>query len=78
VFGRENLIGLALLLLSGIAALGLLYELASGTRFQFTGPGWLATALQLLFLGVTIFIFARQPGRRWPWQNWRDRNRDDH
>ena len=77
MFGRENLIGLALLLLCGIAAIALLYQIGTGTRFQFTGPSWVGTALQLLFLGLTIFVFARQPGRRWPWQNWGQRNRDD-
>jgi hypothetical protein len=76
VFERENLIGVALLLLCGVVAVALMYSIVTGTRFHFTGPGWVGTALFLFFIGASIYLFVRQPGRRWPWDWWRDRNQD--
>jgi drug/metabolite transporter (DMT)-like permease len=77
MFERENLIGVALLVLCGAVAAVLLYSIGTGTRFRFEGPGWVGTALLLFFIGATIYLFIRTPGRRWPWDWWRDRKRDD-
>jgi hypothetical protein len=77
MFDRDNFIGIVLLALCGIVAVVLLYSIGTGTRFRWEGPGWVATALLIFFIGASIYLFVRQPGRRWPWENWRDRNRDD-
>jgi hypothetical protein len=68
VFNRENAIGLVLLVLCAAVALVLLYGIATGTRFRFEGPSWLGTALMILFIGATGYLFVTRPGRRWPWQ----------
>lgn len=72
---RDNLIGMVLLGLCAVVAVVLVYSIATGTRFQFTGPGWVGTTLFILFIGASIYLFVTQPGRRWPWQ--RDRKDDD-
>ena len=72
---RENLIGIVLLVLCAAVAVVLVYSIVTGTRFQFTGPGWVGTALFIVFIGASIYMFVTQPGRRWPWQ--RDKNEDD-
>lgn len=84
MFDRENAIGVVLLLLCAVVAGVLLYSIGTGTRFRFTGPGWVGTALMVLFIGATIAGFFMRPGRRrWPWQrgeaderDLRDRTRD--
>ena len=68
MLNRENAIGLILLLMCAAVAVVLLYSIATGTRFQYTGPSWLATALVILFIGASIYGFVSRPGRRWPWQ----------
>jgi hypothetical protein len=65
---RDNAIGVALLALCGVVAVALLYSIATGSRFNFQGPGWVGTALVILFIAGTLYAFVRQPGRRWPWQ----------
>ncbi|MCC7021364.1 MAG: hypothetical protein IT338_00970 [Thermomicrobiales bacterium] len=72
MFGRENAIGVALLVLCAIVALVLLSNIASGTRPRLNGPSWLGPALAALFIGGTIWAFVSRPGHRWPW----DKNRD--
>ncbi len=76
VFGRENMIGLALLALCAVVALVLLFSIATGTRFRFEGPEWLGTALVILFIGATIYGVLTRPGRSrsWPWS--KDKNPD--
>ena len=82
MFERDNLIGVALLGLCAVVAVVLVFGIATGTRFVYTGPEWLAWALAILFIGASLyglFPSARrwpnpltgQRGRRWPWQ--RDR-----
>ena len=68
MFNRENAIGLILLVLCAAVAVVLLYSIATGTRFRFTGPSWLSTALIVLFIGASLFGWFSRPGRRWPWQ----------
>lgn len=76
MLNRENAIGLILLVMCAAVALVLLYSIATGTRFQYTGPSWLATALVILFIGASIYGFVSRPGRRWPWQRNEPRDRD--
>ena len=65
---RENAIGIVLLALCAVVAVVLVYAIVTGTRFRFTGPGWVTAALFILFIGASIYQLATQPGRRWPWQ----------
>ena len=76
VFNRENAIGLVLLLMCAAVAVVLLYSIATGTRFQFTGPSWLGTALVILFIGASLYGFVTRAGRRWPWQRKDSHDRD--
>lgn len=76
MLNRENVIGVILLVMCAAVALVLLYSIATGTRFQYTGPSWLATALVILFIGAGIFGFVTRPGRRWPWQRNEPRDPD--
>jgi hypothetical protein len=68
MFERENIIGVILLLLCGIVALVLLISIGTGASFRLDGPPWLGTALAVLFIGGSIYLFVMRPGRRWPWQ----------
>lgn len=79
MFNWENAIGLLLLLFCAAVAVVLLYSIATGTRFRFDGPSWVGTALAIIFIAATAWGFLFRPGRRWPWERWRDRNekRDD-
>jgi hypothetical protein len=79
VFNRENAIGLVLLLFCAAVGGVLLYSIGTGTQFRFDGPSWIGTALAILFIGATAWGFFTRPGRRWPWEKWRDRDekRDD-
>ncbi|MFN8590168.1 MAG: hypothetical protein U0031_01820 [Thermomicrobiales bacterium] len=63
-----NAIGYVLLALCAIVAAVLIYSIVTGTRFVFTGPAWVGTALFLLFIGASLYLFLTRPGRRWPWQ----------
>ena len=75
---RDNVIGILLLLLCAAVALALLFSIATGTRFRFEGPGWVGTALVILFIAGTIYALVTRPGQRWqwPWQRNRDQERD--
>ena len=66
MFGREDLIGL--LLLGLCVAIGgvLVYSIATGERFRFTGPGWLGTVLMVVFIGGVVYGLFSGRGRRWP------------
>jgi hypothetical protein len=77
VFNRDNVIGSVLLLLCAAVGVVLLYSIATGTRFRWEGPAWVGTALVIFFIGATIWGFVMRPGRRWPWEKWRDRDRRD-
>lgn len=72
MFGRENAIGIVLLLICAGSAVVLLSGIVTGTRFTFVGPAWLETVLVIVFLAASAGVVWTRPGRRWPW----DRNRD--
>jgi hypothetical protein len=79
VLNRQNAIGLLLLLICAVVAGVLLYGIATGTQFRFTGPSWVGPVLLIVFLGASLWSFAARPGRRWPWDRNRaqeDENRD--
>lgn len=76
MINRDNAIGLLLLLICALVAGVLLYGIATGTRFHWTGPAWAGPVLFALFLGASFWMFATKPGRRWPWQ--RDRNESEN
>ncbi|MDQ3778931.1 MAG: hypothetical protein M3354_00070 [Chloroflexota bacterium] len=65
MFDRDSLIGLLLLGLCLAVGGALVYSIATGTRFQFTGPGWLGVGLMVFFFGAILYgVFSS--GRRWP------------
>ena len=83
MFEREDIIGLLLLGLCVAVGGVLVYSIATGERFRFTGPGWLGTALAVVFIGAVLYgIFSsrrRWPDpltgrgrRRWPWSRDKD------
>ena len=82
MFDRENFVGLLLLALCLAFAGILVYGISTGTRFRFTGPGWLGGVLALAFIGALLYgLFTGRFGsggrwpdprggggrRRWPW-----------
>lgn len=71
---RENLPGIILLALCTVVAGVLIYSIVTGTRFVWTGPGWVTIVLAVLFMGATAWGFVRQPGRRWRWPPWNRRD----
>lgn len=66
MFDRENLVGLLLLGLCAAGAGVLLFGIATGTRWEYTGPGWLSIVLGVVFVGALIYGFVTRPGGRWP------------
>jgi ABC-type nickel/cobalt efflux system permease component RcnA len=83
MFKGENAIGVILLAACAVVAVVLLYSIGTGERFRFTGPGWLGTALVIVFVGVGIWQFVSFLRQRRPWQrgeltdhDLRDRTRD--
>jgi protein-S-isoprenylcysteine O-methyltransferase Ste14 len=76
VFNRENAVGLILLLLCGVVALGLVFSIATGTQFRFAGPSWVQSALVILIFAGTIYGFLTRPGRRWSWPWRKDTDQD--
>lgn len=82
MFDRESVIGLLLLGLCVAVGGVLVYGIATGTRFRFTGPGWIGVALMVVFVGAALYGWfgsgRRWPDpltgrrRRWPWSRRRD------
>src|SRR5688572_16815847 len=74
MFDRENTVGF--LLLAVCAAVGgvMLFSIATGTRFRYTGPAWLVWVLLALFVGGGLYGLFRGGlgggrfggGRSWP------------
>ena len=65
MFEREDVIGLLLLGLCVAVGGVLVYGIVTGTRFRFTGPGWVGVVLMVVFIGAVFYgIFTS--GRRWP------------
>ena len=76
MFDREDIVGLLLLGLCVAVGGVLVYSIAFGRRFRFTGPGWLAAVIGVVFVGAVLYgLFSS--GRRWPdpltgsgWRRW--------
>ena len=77
MFGRENAIGVVLLLLCAIVAGALIYSIGAGTRFHWTGPPWVGPVLAFLFLAAGIYSLANQFRGRFPWDRNRDQDQQD-
>ncbi|MGH2533291.1 MAG: hypothetical protein ACRDJW_13410 [Thermomicrobiales bacterium] len=86
MFDRENIIGLLLLGLCLVVGGMMVYAIATGTRFRYTGPEWLVWVLLVVFAGGILFgLVAGRGGRRWPdplsgrggWRRWFRRDRDE-
>lgn len=82
MFERDDLIGLLLLGLCVATAGILVYSISTGTRFRFTGPGWLGGVIIAVFIVALLYgMFTGRFGsggrwphpmggrgrRRWPW-----------
>jgi hypothetical protein len=85
VFDRENIIGIALLGLCIAIGGVMVYAIATGTRFHYTGPRWLIWVLMAIFVGGLLYgLVNARGGRRWPdprsgrggWRRWFGRGRD--
>jgi hypothetical protein len=90
---RENLIGLLLLGLCAVVGGVLVWEIATGNRLSYNGPGWLVWLLLIVLVGGSLFglgrggVFRRwQTGRQWPdpqtgrrpwWRRWFGGGDDD-
>ena len=64
MFNRENLPGIALLGLCAVVAIALLIEIFTDVRWEFTGPGWVATGISLVGIGLIGYMSWRAWGRR--------------
>ena len=72
---RDNIIGFLLLGLCAAVAGVLIYSIATGQRFRFTGPDWLGGALGIVFVVAIIYSLVTTFRKRWPnpmtGQGWR-------
>jgi heme A synthase len=59
---RDNLVGILLLGVCGLALGVMLAYIRAGERPTYTGPGWLAGAIAVLFIGLLIFGAIRGRG----------------
>jgi len=66
VFDREDFVGVLLLGLCLVVGGVLVYSIATGTRFRFTGPSWVGVALMVLFFGAVVYGLASSRRGRWP------------
>src|SRR4051812_17499063 len=55
MFDRENAIGFLLLGLCTFMGGVLVYSIVTGTRYEYSGPTWLAIALSVLFIGGILY-----------------------
>lgn len=71
---RENLIGLLLLGLCAVVGGVLVWQIVTGERLSYNGPGWLVWVLLIVFVGGSLYgLFSggglrrmRGGGRQWP------------
>jgi ABC-type nickel/cobalt efflux system permease component RcnA len=64
MFEKENWPGIALLGICAVVAIGLLIEIFTDIRWEFTGPDWLANGISILGLGIVAFMAWRAWGHR--------------
>ena len=70
MLGKDNLIGLVLLALGGVAIAALVYQISTGNRLTYNGPAWLPPIIAVVFMGAVfygLFQSLRSRGREeWP------------
>lgn len=59
MFGRENIIGVLLLLLCTVVAGILVYSIITGERIDFALPREVSMGLGIAFMGLLVFGFVR-------------------
>ncbi len=83
---RDNPIGVLILGLCSVVGLVLVWQIITGERLRYNGPGWLVWVLAIVMIGGSLyFMFAnriRGEDKQWPnpgagqksfWQSIRDR-----
>lgn len=67
---RDNPIGVIILAVCGIGALLLIWQIASGERFTYSGPAWLVWILGIILFGGSLYMLfqgrIRGRDRQWP------------
>jgi hypothetical protein len=76
MFGRDNLIGMLLLLFCGVVVVILLWSIATGEQLSVNVPPVVGWIIGILFIGGIIYGFTQgslfrrlrggQGGRQWP------------
>ena len=62
---KENLIGLLFLLVCGVVAGVVVWQIVTGERLRYDGPTWLIWVLSALFFGAIIYgLYQSFAGRR--------------
>gem|GEM_PF-2183263 len=69
---RENLIGVVLVGLCAVVGGVLVWQIVTGERLTYNGPGWLVWVLLLVFVGGSLYgllsggLRRMGRGRQWP------------
>ncbi|MGC4105266.1 MAG: hypothetical protein QM753_02775 [Thermomicrobiales bacterium] len=76
MFGRENIVGVLLLVLCGVVASILMYSIVTGEQIDFDLPPFVTNVLGIAFIGLLVLGFVRsgffrrlrggQGGQQWP------------
>ncbi|MFM9106365.1 MAG: hypothetical protein ACKOWF_06660 [Chloroflexota bacterium] len=61
MFSGDNLIGVVLLGICGVVAAVLIWQITTGERLVYDGPGWLPPVLGVLMLGAMLWSFFKGP-----------------
>jgi hypothetical protein len=62
---RDSIIGVLLLGLCAVAGGVIVWAIATDTKLEYNGPGWLAWLLAIVFMGAVFFgLFQGIVGRR--------------
>ncbi|MGI9254602.1 MAG: hypothetical protein ACR2J8_12705 [Thermomicrobiales bacterium] len=63
MFTGENTIGTILLALCSVVAVVLVWEIATGHRFRYAGPGWLPPVIAVVMFGSLLWAWFKAPRR---------------
>jgi hypothetical protein len=67
---RDNLIGVLMLAVCGVVALVIIWQIVTGERLTYDGPGWLIWILAAIIAGGSLYaIFQgriRGEDQQWP------------
>jgi hypothetical protein len=61
MFSGDNMIGVILLGACAVVAAVLVWQISTGERFVYTGPGWLPPILAVAFIGALVWSFFKGP-----------------